>query len=135
MERVLLTEDTVEYIPVRGVKHPVRLTGGEDKGSGKPIMVEHLDRVKNELTTNDERVVFTSPSGQTKVKLNPTGGAGCRSKKEEECFCFPSKRYDSCVRSKTPRKDVNHLTVVVIVVTFAPKSNVTNLNVSCHFNS
>ena len=89
MERVLLTEDTVEYIPVRGVKHPVRLTGGEDKGSGKPIMVEHLDGVKDELTTNQERVVFTSPSGQTKVKLNPTGGAGCKSERRKMCGIKP----------------------------------------------
>ena len=42
MERVLLTEDTLEDLPVRGVKNPVRLAGGEYKGSGKPIVVEHL---------------------------------------------------------------------------------------------
>ena len=43
MEWVELTDDTVEYLPVRGVKNPIRLTGGEDKRSGKPIMIEHLE--------------------------------------------------------------------------------------------
>ena len=42
MERVLLTEDTLEDLPVRGVKNPVRLAGGEHEWSGKPIVVEHL---------------------------------------------------------------------------------------------
>ena len=41
-KRVLLTDDTVEYLPVRRIKNPVWLAGGEDERSCEPIMVEHL---------------------------------------------------------------------------------------------
>ena len=43
-EIVLLTDDTVKYLPVRGIKNPIRLTGGEDKWSCKPIVIEHLEK-------------------------------------------------------------------------------------------
>ena len=39
---VLLTNDTVEYLPVRRIENPVGLAGGEDERSCEPIMVEHL---------------------------------------------------------------------------------------------
>ena len=41
-EIVLLTDDTVEYLPVRRIENPVGLAGGEDERSCEPIMVEHL---------------------------------------------------------------------------------------------
>ena len=41
-KRILLTDDTVEYLPVRRVENPVGLAGGEDERSCEPIMVEHL---------------------------------------------------------------------------------------------
>ena len=41
-ELILLTDDTVEYLPVRRIENPVGLAGGEDERSCEPIMVEHL---------------------------------------------------------------------------------------------
>ena len=82
----LLTDDAIKDLPVRGIENPVWLTGGEDKRSCKPIMVEHLQWVgvkeKKQFDAKFKQSCLTSPSGQTKVKLNPTGGAGCKSGKE-----------------------------------------------------
>ena len=79
----LLTDDAIKDLPVRGIENPVWLTGGEDKRSCKPIMVEHLQWVglkkKKQFDAKFKQSCLTSPSGQTKVKLNPTGGAGCKS--------------------------------------------------------
>ena len=44
--QVVLTDDAVEYFPVRGIKNPVRLTRGEDERSCKPVMIEHLESVE-----------------------------------------------------------------------------------------
>ena len=78
-----LTDDAIKDLPVRGIENPVWLTGGEDKRSCKPIMVEHLQWVglkkEKQFAAKFKQSCLTSPSGQTKVKLNPTGGAGCKS--------------------------------------------------------
>ena len=81
---ILLTNDAIKDLPVRGIENPVWLTGGEDERSCKPIMVEHLQWVglktrKKQFYAKFKQSCLTSPSGQTKVKLNPTGGAGCKS--------------------------------------------------------
>ena len=63
--RGVLTDDAVKYFPVRGIKNPVWLTGGEDKRSCKPIMVEHLQWVglkkENNLMQNLNKVVSPLP--------------------------------------------------------------------------
>ena len=55
-EWVLLTDDTVKYLPVWGIKNPVRLTCGQDKRSCKPIMIEHLEWV--DLKKKSQTVLF-----------------------------------------------------------------------------
>ena len=49
-EIVLLTDDTVKYLPVRRIENPVGLAGGEDERSCEPIMVEHLGAVFQPFT-------------------------------------------------------------------------------------
>ena len=49
-EWALLTDDTVKYLPVRGIKNPIRLARGEDKRSCKPVMIEHLEKTRSGLS-------------------------------------------------------------------------------------
>ena len=105
---VVLTDDAVECLPVRGIKNPIRLARGEDKRSCKPVMIKHLEREKK--CANKLRIEFfsTSPSGQTKVKLNPTGGAGCKSGKK--CFKILLGDFGYSVTSLIHKESVKHLT-------------------------
>ena len=67
------------------------LTREKHKWNGKPVMFKHLNieftnNVQVLYCTNEKNTTsrkLTSPSGHMNVRLKPTGGAGCKSKRFE----------------------------------------------------
>ena len=66
-KRVLLTDDTVEYLPVRRIKNPVWLAGGEDERSCEPIMVEHLSADFQQFRKSPYDLALWTDKGQVET--------------------------------------------------------------------
>ena len=67
------------------------LTREKHKWNGKPVMFKHLNIIEPNIVqvlhcTHEKKTTsrkLTSPSGHMNVRLKPTGGAGCKSRKIE----------------------------------------------------
>ena len=66
-KRVLLTDDTVEYLPVRRIENPVGLAGGEDERSCEPIMVEHLSADFQQFRKSPYDLALWTDKGQVET--------------------------------------------------------------------
>ena len=67
LKLVLLTDDTVEYLPVRRIENPVGLAGGEDERSCEPIMIEHLGANFQQIRKTPEDLALRTDKGQVET--------------------------------------------------------------------
>ena len=81
-----LTKDAGKGWPVWGVEGAIGLTCCQDKRGRKPVVVKNL-LIQSTVAIENISIVLellllnTCPSGQMNVKLKPTFGAGCKSKR------------------------------------------------------